>query len=165
MKAPNCSYHEIFILQVVFQFKLSYLYLVDLNKCCSFFQTDLEKRVCQVTAKHGIHSLGLTISFPSGYPKLHPPTFRYSFGTTMDSSTKAELLRVSAFEFFIYYLSCSNMRHASDMLHFCRFFYHKLIFQALRSTANQFLRKKKPCLEPCIKVLVSQMKSLPVNHL
>ncbi|XP_042204351.1 GATOR complex protein WDR59-like isoform X3 [Homarus americanus] len=86
--------------------------------------TEIEKRLCQVTAKHRSHTVCLTINFPLTYPRQHTPNFRFSFGTTIDYACKAELLKV------------------------------------LKSTASQYQRKHKACLEPCIRVFVIQLKAL-----
>nr|XP_027223649.1 GATOR complex protein WDR59-like isoform X3 [Penaeus vannamei] len=86
--------------------------------------TELEKRMCQVTAKHGNHTVCLTVNFPLTYPRQHSPTFRFSYGTTIDYACKTELLKV------------------------------------LKNTASSYQRKRKACLEPCIRVFVAQMKAL-----
>ncbi|XP_050688408.1 GATOR complex protein WDR59-like isoform X5 [Eriocheir sinensis] len=86
--------------------------------------TEIEKRLCQVTAKHRNHTVSLTISFPVTYPRQHTPAFKFSYGTTIDYACKADLLKV------------------------------------LKNTASQYQRKRKPCLEPCIRVFVMQLKAL-----
>lgn len=57
-------------------------------------QTEIEKRLCQVTAKHRNHTVCLTISFPITYPRQHTPVFKFSYGTTIDYACKADLLKV-----------------------------------------------------------------------
>lgn len=59
-----------------------------------YLQTEIEKRLCQVTAKHRGHTVCLTINFPLTYPRQHTPVFRFSYGTTIDYACKAELLKV-----------------------------------------------------------------------
>ncbi|XP_071547445.1 GATOR2 complex protein WDR59 isoform X3 [Panulirus ornatus] len=86
--------------------------------------TEIEKRLCQVTAKHRSHTVCLTINFPLTYPRQHTPIFRFTYGTTIDYSCKSELLKV------------------------------------LKNTASQYLRKRKACLEPCIRVFVIQLKAI-----
>ncbi|XP_069174036.1 GATOR2 complex protein WDR59 isoform X5 [Procambarus clarkii] len=86
--------------------------------------TEIEKRLCQVTAKHRSHTVALTINFPLTYPRQHTPIFRFSYGTTIDYACKTELLKV------------------------------------LKNTASQYQRKRKACLEPCIRVFVIQLKLL-----
>ncbi|XP_063862216.1 GATOR2 complex protein WDR59-like isoform X2 [Scylla paramamosain] len=86
--------------------------------------TEIEKRLCQVTAKHRGHTVCLTITFPLTYPRQHTPVFRFSYGTTIDYACKAELLKI------------------------------------LKNTAGQYQRKRKACLEPCIRVFVMHLKAL-----
>ncbi|XP_045623217.1 GATOR2 complex protein WDR59 isoform X2 [Procambarus clarkii] len=90
----------------------------------SVLETEIEKRLCQVTAKHRSHTVALTINFPLTYPRQHTPIFRFSYGTTIDYACKTELLKV------------------------------------LKNTASQYQRKRKACLEPCIRVFVIQLKLL-----
>nr|XP_053640529.1 GATOR complex protein WDR59-like isoform X4 [Cherax quadricarinatus] len=86
--------------------------------------TEVEKRLCQVTAKHKNHTVCLNINFPLTYPRQHTPIFRFSYGTTIDISCKTDLLKV------------------------------------LKTTASQYQRKHKACLEPCIRVFVNHLKEL-----
>ncbi|CAN7991841.1 unnamed protein product [Ixodes hexagonus] len=57
-------------------------------------ELDPGKRVCCVTVTVGIHILGLKLTFPELYPYNASPTFQFLKGTSVDSSVKAELLKV-----------------------------------------------------------------------
>lgn len=59
-----------------------------------YLQTEIEKRLCQVTAKHRNHTVCLTINFPITYPRQHTPVFKFAYGTTIDYACKADLLKV-----------------------------------------------------------------------
>ncbi|XP_066955157.1 GATOR2 complex protein WDR59 isoform X4 [Macrobrachium rosenbergii] len=86
--------------------------------------TDVEARSCVVTVKHGSHIIYLAINFPNNYPQQACPNFRFNFGTTLDYTTKGELMKV------------------------------------LKTTALQYQRKRKGCLEPIIRVFVMQLNVL-----
>lgn len=62
-----------------------------------YLQTEINSRLCQVTAKHRNHTVCLTISFPVTYPRQHTPVFKFSYGTTIDYACKADLLKVCTF--------------------------------------------------------------------
>ncbi|KAL1124371.1 hypothetical protein AAG570_001000 [Ranatra chinensis] len=55
---------------------------------------DPDKRTCTLTANANGSVAALHISFPANYPHNIAPIFQFAAGTTVDSATKAKLLKV-----------------------------------------------------------------------
>ena len=56
-------------------------------------EPDLERRTCRVVAAGPLHTILLSISFPSTYPANSPPIFSFLRGSTLAPASRARILR------------------------------------------------------------------------